>query len=89
MSHAPRHEPRHLRQLAHGDPTQRHLVYRRDGHVWLFRWDGGHENDLVAALNLMAREPHDAFDTVDASVVAHCLGQTSASDASPDHPACS
>jgi hypothetical protein len=65
------------------------LVYRRDGHVWLFRWDGGHERELIAALNHLAQSSHAAFDTVDASVVTHCLGQTSASDCSPDNPTCS
>jgi hypothetical protein len=88
MSDAPRHPHRPHRSASRAAPP-RHLVYRRDGHVWLFRWDGGREHELIVALNNLAQNTPAGFDSVDASVVAHCLGETSSADSPPDNPSCS
>jgi hypothetical protein len=61
----------------------RHLVYRRDDHVWRFQWDDSCDSALHALIADLADRNDPAFDWIDAAVVSHCLTQTFAQPSTP------
>ncbi len=56
--------------------AQRQLVLNRGGEKFVFRYDEGHEDDLLDALIDQARDKRTDFDWFDAAVLSFKLTQT-------------
>jgi len=58
-----------------GDGSCRQLVLVKGGHRFVFRYEQGSEPEVLTQMLELARDPDSDFDTFDAAVLSHQMGQ--------------
>ena len=66
------HEPA---QSPAEDDDYQQLVLVKGGHRFVFRYERGAEAEVLTQMLELARDPESDFDTFDAAVLSHQMGQ--------------
>lgn len=69
-------DPTPINHDAPSDDPMRQLVLVKQGKRFLFRFEPGHEAQVLDSLVQMVRDPECELDWFDAAVLSHQLGQS-------------